>query len=300
MPSGAEEVRYRDRRTGEIVAELLLHETAQQWIYGWPLGFRLFNLLLNNSVFCRLYGRMQDSGRSRRKIAEFIKKYGIDVAEIERPPETYQNFNEFFTRRLKPGARPFVSDPNVLCSPADGKVLVYSRLNAESRIPVKGSSVTIEALLASRTGVEPYCGGAALIVRLAPYDYHRFHFPDSGEAGAARTVPGRYCVVHPVALERVPDAFIRNKRTVTEFASDRFGRIACVEVAGFAVGRIVQTYTPGRVDRGQEKGYFQFGGSTLVLLFEPGAIQFDEDLVRDSACGLEVHVQAGSGIGSRV
>lgn len=292
-------VSYRNRETDEIVTEPLLYEAAQRWIYGRSAGLRVFDGVLNNRTFCRLYGGWQDLSWSRRKIPEFVDRYGIDIEEVELPPDHYRSFNAFFTRRLKPGARPFVPEPEVFCAPADGKVLVYSHLKEGTRIPVKGASVALASLLDSESAARPYHGGSALVIRLAPCDYHRFHFPDAGEAGPARTIPGKYYVVNPVGLAGVPDAFCRNKRAVTAFDSAHFGRIAYVEIGGFAVGSIVQTHTPGQVDRGREKGYFQYGGSTLVLLFEPGAIVFDEDLVRDSAEVLEVHVKTGSRIGKR-
>jgi phosphatidylserine decarboxylase len=291
------EVTYRNRETGEVVAEPLLYETAQRWIYERPMGLTIFDCVLNNRPFCWLYGKWQNMPWSRRKISEFADRYGMDVEEVELPLNSYRSFNDFFSRRLKPEARPFASAPDVFSAPAEGKVLVYPCLVDGTRIPVKGAPVTLASLLGSTSVARPYFGGSALIIRLAPYDYHRFHFPDAGEAGPARCIPGTYYVVNPLGLARVPDVFCRNKRKVTEFVSDHFGRVAYVEIGGFAVASIMQTYAPGRVGRGQEKGYFQYGGSTIVLLFEPGTIVFDGDLLRDSANGLEVHVKVGSGIG---
>ena len=279
--------------------EPLLHSDAQRWIYRHAAAHWLFDRLLNNATFCRHYGRVQGSDKSREKIAEFVAEHAIDATEFARPIESYESFNAFFTRRLKPGARIFDNDADVLCAPSDGKVLVYPDLEPGACIPVKGASLPIVSLLGSESAAGPHLDGAALVVRLAPYDYHRFHFPAAGRAGPARTIPGRYHVVNPVGLGRVPDAFIRNKRSITEFDSEGFGRIAYVEVGGFTVGTILQTYEPGPVERGQEKGCFQYGGSTLVLLFQQGTILFDEDLLRDSANGLEVHVKAGIRLGRK-
>ncbi len=293
------EVNYRDRQTGEMVTEVLLYEPFQSWVYRYSVLFKIFNRVLNTSVFCRLYGKFQSLSWSRRKVYDFVARHGIDFEEIEFPLHHYRSFNAFFTRRLKSEARPFASEPDVFCAPAEGKVLVYPHLDEGLRIPVKGDSMTLASLLACESTADFYRGGSALIVRLAPYDYHRFHFSDAGEAGPARSISGRYYVVNPAALARMPDVLNRNKRSVTEFVSARFGQIAYIEIGGFAVASIVQTCTPGRVGRGQEKGYFQYGGSTLVLLFEPGAITFDEDLIQGSAEGVEVHVRVGSGIGRR-
>ena len=293
------EIRYRDRRSGRTITEPLSYAFFQR-VFHSSFVLRLFHLLLNNSFFCRLYGWMQARPGSRRKIPRFVGQYAIDVEEIEFPPDRYPNFNAFFTRRLKPDARPFTPEPDTFPCPADGKVLVYQQLVDGARIPVKGASVPLQLLLDSEDQAGTYRHGSALVVRLAPSDYHRFHFPDSGKAGPARVVAGRYYIVNPLGLARVPGVFWRNKRAITEIASQYFGRIAYVEIGGFAVGSIVETYTPGTVHRGQEKGYFQFGGSTLVLLFKPGMIAFDDDLVEDSRRGIEVHVRAGSGIGRRL
>ena len=294
------EVRFRDRQTGEIVSEKIFSESTLRWLYEDSLGFKVFKYLLNNRVFCWLYGKFQDLPISRSKIANFTSQYQINTEEIELPLENYQSFNAFFSRRLKPNARSFIKDSDVFCAPGDGKVLVYTQLAEETRIPVKGASITLESLLDSEVIAQNYRGGSALIVRLAPYDYHRFHFPDRGEASPAHYITGQYHSVNPIALAKVPNLFCLNKRVVTEFKSQNFGRIAYVEIGAITVGSIMQTYTPGMVTKGQEKGYFQYGGSTLVLLFEPRKIKFDEDLIRDSNANLEVQVLAGSQIGTKI
>ena len=166
-------------------------------------------------------------------------------------------------------------------------------------MPVKSSQLAARALLAAAIDPTPYRGGSALVVRLAPYDYHRFHFPADGQVSQTQWIDGTYHSVNPVALARVPDVFHRNRRSVCELTTPAFGRIAYIEVGAINVASIVQTHSIGPCERGQEKGFFQFGGSTVVLLFEPGAIVFDSDLVADSAAGLEVHVRTGAGVGDR-
>lgn len=294
------QVRYRDRQTNIIVTENIFAETTLRWLYEDDLGFRVFNYLLNNQVFCWLYGKYQDLPITRRKIAKFVDQHQIDLKEIELPLESYQNFNAFFSRKLKPNARPFRLDSDIFCAPGDGKVLVYPQLTEHTRIPVKGTLITIESLLASEVAAQTYYDGSALILRLAPYDYHRFHFPDKGKANPARYVPGQFHSVHPIALSNMPHIYCLNKRAVTDFYSQNFGHIAYIEIGAITIGSIMQTYKPGIVTKGQEKGYFQYGGSTLVLLFEPGAIAFDRDLIRNSAQNLEVSVLAGSRLGKMV
>ncbi|MEG4916336.1 archaetidylserine decarboxylase [Microcoleus sp. B7-D4] len=290
---------YRDRQTGAIVTEPIFAETTLRWFYETVLGFQVLNVFLNNRVFCSLYGWWQNSPSTCTKIPEFVSCYGINLEEVELSWDCYPSFNAFFSRRLKPGVRPFVTQSEIFCSPCDGKVLVYPQLQDDTLIPIKGSSISIASLLDSEVAAQPYVGGSALVIRLAPYDYHRFHFPDDGKANLTKAIKGEYHSVNPIALARVPGTFCRNKRTVTDFNSKHFGRIAYIEIGALTVASIVQTYTPACVKKGQEKGYFQYGGSTLVLLFEPKSITFDSDLIKDSANGLEVHVLTGSQLGKQ-
>lgn len=293
------DIHYRDRHSRQLVAERIPAEGALCWFYQTRLGYLLTRFCARRASFCQLYGWWQNRPASRAQIRPFAERFRLDLAEVELPPDQYPSFNAFFSRRLKPEARPFAQAPEALCAPADGKVLVCPCLGEEARLPVKGAQVAVARILDSEAEARRYAGGAALVVRLAPYDYHRFHFPDGGQAGPSRLLEGLYHSVNPLALERVPRIFALNRRTLCFLDTKQFGRVAYLEVGAFAVGSIVQTYTPGPVARGQEKGYFQFGGSTLVLFFEPGRVAFDADLLADSAQGLEVHVQTGNRIGQR-
>lgn len=295
--TAATPVRHRDRRTGAVVEEPIFAESTLRWFYEHPVGRVVFDRLVNRKWFCDLYGGRMDAPGSRARIAPFVERFAIDMTEAERPLDAYASFNDFFFRTLKPGSRTWPAEPAQLGSPGDGKLLVYPRLEADTRLPIKGTACSPAALLASEADAAPFAGGTAFVLRLAPPDYHRFHFVDDGVAQATREVPGRYDSVNPIALARVPDLFCRNKRAVTLIDTARFGRMAYVEVGAITIGTIVQTFAPGAVARGQEKGYFRYGGSTVVALFEPGRVEFDADLVADAAAGLEVRVRAGEAIG---
>lgn len=293
------EIQYRNRETGKMVSEVLVVPRLQSLLENHRMCWFLFNALLNNRLYCWWAGKRQDRKASRQNIPTFAKKHGIDLNEVELPLSQYPTFNAFFARKLKPRARPFSDDPDVFCAPADGKVLVYPQLDERTRLPVKGAHVDIASLLTAESLAQPYHGGSALVVRLAPGDYHRFHFPESGTASSAREIFGRYYLVNTIALSIKPDLFAHNKRTLTFLDTAHFGRIAYMEVAGWTVGRIAQTYTPGQVQRGQEKGYFLYGGSTVVLLFQPDVILFDDDLIHNTEADIEVQVRAGTRIGVR-
>ncbi len=291
--------RYRDRQTGSIVVEHVPGQSLLHWFYGTSTGHLVFRAVFNRPFFSRFYGWWKQSTWTRSQIRPFVERYRIDLDEIEHPLSHYSSFNDFFIRRLKPGARPCDPDPKRLCCPADGKVLVYPQIAAEDVLPIKSNQLSARELLAETIDPTPYHGGSALVVRLAPYDYHRFHFPADGQVGPTQWIDGTYHSVNPIALARVPDVFHRNRRSVCELTTPAFGKIAYIEVGAINVASIVQTHSPGPCERGQEKGFFQFGGSTVVLLFEPGAIVFDSDLVADSAAGLEVHIPTGAGVGHR-
>ncbi|MDZ8135442.1 MAG: phosphatidylserine decarboxylase [Nostoc sp. DedQUE04] len=293
------EIYYLERQTGEIIYEQIFAEKTLRLLYENYFGFIVFTYLLNNKTFCWLYGKYQDLPLTKSQINKFVCRYQIDIKETELPLKNYHSFNAFFSRRLKPNARIFTTESNIFCAPADSRILVYPKLTAETQIPVKSSSVTIAELLNCEKLAQIYRQGSALCLRLAPYDYHRFHFSDTGKALPAKYIQGKYHSVNPLALAKVCNIFSLNKRMVTEFISDNFGRIAYIEIGAFTIGSIIQTYTHGIVYKGQEKGYFQYGGSTLVLLFQPGTICFDDDLIQHSLEGLEVYVQAGNQIGKK-
>lgn len=290
---------FLDRSTGQMIDERVSHPKVQHWVASSKIVQHTLNGLFNRSWYCHLYGKWVDRAASRKDVQAFVDTFHIDTTETEKPVDQYPNLNAFFSRKLKPHARPFVQDPSIFCSPADGKVLVYPQLDERTLLPIKGSHVDIATLLTSETEARAFHGGAACIVRLAPYDYHRFHFPTSGHASPTQNIDGRYYLVNQLALSIKPDLFVHNKRAVTYINSEEFGRCAYIEVAGFAVGRIVQTHKPGTIERGQEKGYFQFGGSTLVLLFEPDKINFDQDLITHTQNNIEVQVQTGTQIGTQ-
>ena len=284
-------IRYRDRETGKIETELIFGEKELRFLYEHPLGRTITNLALSREPLNRIYGFFQRTRESRRRIPEFIRRLGIDAREAAQPVDQYRTLDDFFTRKLRPDARPVDPNPLHLISPADGRTLAYPEVDGELR--VKGSRVPLPDLLGDEALARRFQGGAAVVVRLAPADYHRFHFPGSGTASRARRIGAGLHSVHPVALEAGAPSF-RNKRMITELDTEVFGKLLLVEVGALIVGTIVQTYRPGPVKRGQEKGLFRFGGSTVVLLAEPGRLKLDKDLVE--AGDLETMVKVGTRI----
>ena len=290
-------MRFLDRESGTILEETIYGRSALEFAYRTALGRTVMGIL-PHGMLSRAFGILNRLPTSKNKIADFIESLGIDSNEAEFPVSEYRSLDEFFCRRLKPDARPVDRERHRLVTPADGRTLVVPVVD-DCEFSIKGCRVRLAELLDDLDEAANYNGGTAVIVRLAPCDYHRFHFPDSGKATEAHKVSGRLHSVHPFALESNAPSF-RNKRTITQLESDGFGRITLVEVGAFAVGTIVQTFAPGQVDRGQEKGYFRFGGSTVVLLLQSNCVSVDNDLIEASERGLETFVKMGTSLGSAI
>lgn len=289
-----------DRKTGQYEAEKVVNEGWLNRLYGATGGSFWLDLFFKRWICSFLYGVLYDSSWSARKIEKFIKEHDVDLAECAAGLDDFKSFNDFFTRRLKSEARPFPSDPEILCSPCDGRLRAWEDIDIRNVVQVKGLTYALEELLADRELARKYQGGTCILIRLAQADYHRFHFVDHGVCSSSKPIKGYYYSVNPKALKAIPKLYCRNKREVTVFRSENFRDITYVEVGATLVGTIVQTYTPGSpVNRGDEKGYFKFGGSTVILFLERDAVAVDQDLLKQTALGYEVKVAAGEVIGRR-
>lgn len=293
-------VQYFDRKTGAICTEKVYGAKALKLLYGDSFTTKIFSyslllILTRFSFSSAVYGFFQKTRRSRAKIIPFIKAYSIDVSEFE--TSEFGSFNDFFIRKLKPSCRPIDPDPACLAMPADGRYLVYPKFD---RFFVKGQEFILESFLQDKEMEERYLHGSMVIARLCPVDYHRFHFPCDGIAGEPRLINGHLYSVNPIALRKRIAILAENKRVVTEIETKDFGKVAYVEIGATSVGTIRQTFLAGQaVTKGQEKGYFEFGGSCLVLLFEPGRVVFDADVVENSLKGIETLCAMGSSLGSK-
>lgn len=280
-----------DRDTGETFEEVVLGESWIRWAYQSASAKPVEKLLFRSALISRLMGAWFDSRFSKGKIKAVVEDLAIDMSEATEPTESYETFNSFFARHLKPEARPFRDDPREIVSPADGRVLVFPELAEDVFVPVKGHPMSVRTMLPGIA--DRFIGGALAIVRLCPADYHRYHFPAAGRIARAQDLAGALHSVNPIALGAGPDVFGENKRSWTLIDTDTIGSYAFVEVGAFGVGSIINTRTSGAVQKMDEKGYFKFGGSTVVVVFEPGRVQFSDDLVANSAKGRETLVKVG-------
>lgn len=247
-------------------------------------------------------GRKYDDPASASQIAGFINFHQLDMSEVLLPTQDFKNFNEFFYRKLKPDARPCSApdNPHIIVSPADCRSVVFNKLSEAQRIWVKGREFSVERLLgeAYPEDAKRYHGGALGIMRLAPQDYHRFHIPVDGIMGEPKLIDGEYYTVNPMAIRSALDVYGENIRVCVPIDSECHGRVMVICVGAMMVGSTVITRKAGeKVHRAEELGYFKFGGSTLLLLFEPGVMVYDDDLAGNSAGALETLLRVGMSIG---
>ncbi|KAH8112668.1 phosphatidylserine decarboxylase-domain-containing protein [Phellopilus nigrolimitatus] len=262
-------------------------------------GARARRLLKSLSI---KQGIKYDSPESVNDIPAFVQFHKLKVDEILEPINSFKTFNQFFYRKLKPDARPVEApgDPTRLVSAADCRMMAFESVNEATRLWIKGREFTVARLLgeAYRGEADKYIGGALCVFRLAPQDYHRFHSPVDGKIGPMTYISGEYYTVNPQAVRTTLDVYGENARKIVPIDSPTFGRVMAVCVGAMMVGSIQTTVQENEeVKRGQEFGYFAFGGSTIVCLFEKGMVEWDEDLVINGRASLETLVQVGMGIG---
>jgi phosphatidylserine decarboxylase len=287
-------ITFFNRLTQRLETEAVYGEGFLRFTYESPLGALPLHTLVKRAAFSRWYGSRMDAPVSRAKIAPFLATYGVDTGEFADAPDSFRTFNEFFYRKLRPQARPIAPGEDVISLPADGRHLVLPDIAECDNFFIKGTRFELAALLRDAALALRYAHGSMLISRLCPVDYHRFHFPCAGIPGATRLINGPLYSVSPIALRRRASIHWENKREITVLRTSNLGDVLLLEVGATCVGSIVQTYTPGAaIEKGAEKGYFRFGGSCFITIFEPGKIKFSDDLIEHSRVGREVYARMG-------
>ncbi len=289
-----EPIKYIDRGTGQVQVENVYGEKWLDWLYHNPVGEATLWTIAKRKIVTSLYGDQMEKPTSADKIQPFIKEYKVDISIAQK--QHFKSFNDFFIRQLKPEARPIVSDSLAVASPADGKILAYENVN-NSDFYIKGFRFNVNSFVNNSALAKKYETGSMIVFRLAPPDYHRYHFPVSGVTASSNIkIDGDYYSVNPLALRKKAEIFWLNKREYGVIKSPVFGDVVMVEVGATMVGSMIQTYTGTMVKKGQEKGYFKFGGSTVVLLFKKDKITIDEDLLNNTSKGLETTIKMGEQI----
>ena len=286
-------VTFFNRYSQKMETEAIYGESYLKFIYGNPLGKLALWAAVKRSFFSKWYGSRMSAQSSAKKISPFISDYNLDSSQFVDSLENFKSFNDFFSRKLKSSSRPIHGTDDQLIFPADGRHIVVNDLSREQAIWAKGQSFNLKKLLGSAERAERYKHGSVLISRLCPTDYHRFHFPCSGIISESELMNGYLYSVNPIALMRNISYLWQNKRSITELNSDTFGKLCLLEVGATCVGGIIQTFDPGNVRKGEEKGYFRFGGSMTMIFIEPGVVTFSDDLLEQSKNGIELYALMG-------
>ena len=273
-------MKYIDRK-GNITIEENGQDKFLRHLYNdW--GGRLCLKIIIQPFVTRLGGWFLNTRLSARMISGFVERNHIDLSSCTR--QEFASYNDFFTRRLKEGQRPVAADDSVVVSPCDGKVTV-SRIGSDSRFYIKDTLYTLERLLRNKKLAERYLGGYAVILRLTVDDYHHYCYVADGEKSPDVKIPGVFHTVNPAAND-VCQIYHENTREYCLLKTEQFGTIAMMEVGAMMVGKITNLKPgPCEVKKGEEKGYFEFGGSTIVLLLQHGKVRLDSDLIENSENG---------------
>jgi phosphatidylserine decarboxylase len=248
-----------------------------------------------------------DNPLLKNDIPSFVKFHGLDMSDCVEPDyNRYDTFNEFFYRKLRHGTRPIDApkDPRIAVSPADCRCATFSTVTDATEFWIKGRNFTVAKLFNGNfdgyENTDLYNGSQCSlgIFRLAPQDYHRFHCPVDGTIGNIKHIDGEYYTVNPMAIRSSLDVYGENVRSIIPIKTENFGTVVMIAVGAMMVGSTVLTVENNQtVRRGDEIGYFKFGGSTILLLFEKSKFTFDSDLLNNSNSSVETLIRVGQSIG---
>ena len=293
------EIQYLHRYEGRMETEKVFGAGWLKFIYDNPLGILPLWVAIKRGWFSRWYGRKMSHPESRLKIPAFIREFEIDEAEFAEPAESFSCFNDFFSRKLKADARPVCEGADKVAFPADGRHLGFHDLSLLSSIFVKGQRFDLPSLFGSAELARPYEQGSIVMSRLCPVDYHRFHFPVSGLANERKLINGPLYSVNPIALRKNISIFWQNKRYLSFIDSPETGRVAQFLVGATCVGSVsLSAKLPREVSKGEEFGYFSFGGSSVLTLFEKNRVALCDDLLECSSKGIELYARVGDEMGT--
>lgn len=264
------------------------------FLYTTKLGRTCLKFLVKPSV-SKISGRFLNTRISSLMIKNFVKKNNIDMSEYEQ--RKFSSYNDFFTRKVAQGKRSVDMDEKSFISPCDAKLTVYP-IDYTSTFNIKDSYYTVKDLLGGNELYKEYENGLCLIFRLAVDDYHRYCYIDSGTKTKNTFINGELHTVQPIALDNY-NIYKRNCREYTILHTENFGDVVQIEVGALLVGKIVNFHNEYSFKKGEEKGMFEFGGSTIVLLVKENTINIDDELVHNTQMGLETIVKYGERIGTK-
>lgn len=283
-------VKVYDRKTKEYLEEQESGNKILNFLYKNALGRLLLKVLINPTI-SKIGGLYNNSSLSKLRINKFIKNNNINMSDFEKT--NYKNFNDFFTRKIKENKRPFLSNKNNFISPADSKLTVYN-ITDELKLSIKGSTYTLNELVNNEEDLSEYKNGQCLVFRLSVDDYHHYCYPDSGKTTHKNFIRGKLHTVRSISSEY--KVYKVNQREYSVLKTDNFDEIIYIEVGALMVGKIVNL-DKEYFNKGEEKGYFKLGGSTIVILVKENKVKIDEDILRQSKDDIETKVKYREKIG---
>ncbi len=285
-------MKYRDRKGNEYEQTTSQDEFLSKMFSSVP--GRCFMKLLSAPLISKLSRFFLNSRFSSAFVLRFAERNDIDIFDYEN--KMYNSFNDFFIRRIKPGRRRIDSEKNIIIAPSDGKASAYEITNSGVFV-VKNSVYTVESLLRDTKLAKRFLGGTAFIIRLTPDDYHRYCYCTDGEKSHDREIKGVLHTVNPI-INKYIQVYKENCREYCMIRTKELGDVIQMEVGATLVGKISNLHPYGRriVRKGEEKGYFEFGGSTIILLTEKGKVKADEDILQNTREGFETKILQGEAI----
>ena len=284
-------MKYIDRK-GNIMIEDSGQDKLLYWMYNNRIGRAILKVLIKPGI-SKMAGWILNQKCSAVLIPPFIRKNNIDMGMYVE--KEYTSYNDFFTRQIRKEYRPLAAEKNAFISPCDGKLSIYP-VEEGRKFKIKNTEYTLESLLRSKDLAKKYQGGSVWIFRLTVDNYHRFCYVDDGRKSRNYHIPGVFHTVNPAANEVCP-IYKENTREYSLLKSEHFKTVLMMEVGALMVGRIVNYQEEGQVVRGREKGTFEFGGSTVILITQKNAVAADEDILQNTQKGYETIVKMGEQIG---
>jgi len=267
---------------------------AVNFLYNSLPGRVLLSILVRPSV-SRFFGFLMDRSASRIFIHSFVKRNNINMSEyinIE-----YKSFNNFFVRQIKKELRPFPDYKYDVAAPCDGKLTAYP-ITSDSIFNIKNTTYTVDDLLQDKKLAGEFIGGVCLIIRLAPNDYHRYSYIDDGQIICHKKIRGILHTVRPIS-QQYYSIYAQNSREYTVMQTKNFGKVIQMEVGALFIGCIKNYMIEGSFQRGEEKGMFEFGGSTVVMLFQKDTVTIDSTVYQSTQQDKETIVKMGYKIGEK-
>jgi len=281
-----------DRSQKKYIEEIQYGKNKLSFLYNNAFG-RIILKIVINPLFSKIYSYYKKSTLSKKDIQKLIDQYKIDMTLYEE--KDYSSFNDFFTRKIKKEKRKIPKEKNSFISPADSKLIIYKISN--QKINIKDTNYTIEELVKDRIDLSEYKNGYCLVFRLSMDDYHHYCYPDNGKLEDYYQVKGKLHTVSSISENY--KIYKENKREVSILKTDSFNELIYIEVGALLVGEIKNNYQR-TFKKGEEKGYFSLGGSTIVILVKDNVLKLDQDIVYNSEKKIETKVKYGEKIGVKI